>query len=264
MHSFPAAHGLVVAFSNQVGCENTPGVPQIHTASKTICSTFSKLGYAYCIFQECCKAELLAVYQILAKIDYPSSYGTLFTYFTGHGQGKHISTMDGYISINHLKQLLSDKENKKLKEIAKVLFFDCCRTSTPVLDLAQTPSVENLVIFYVTPLECQAFLDNDKGMGVATIEFVKLLERRESCSLFDLFVALSREVKEAIKQANPSLLMRPDFEGSFSKLIDLYTEKLRASKVWLVRFAVVWMEGKGERWVEGVGERRRGWREKED
>ena len=230
---FPTAHGLVVAFSNEVACEKTDRIPNIHISSETVCEEFSKLGYASCIFKECHKVEILAVYHELGRMTLPSSYNAIFIYFTGHGQKYCISTMDGYISINHLKNLLSDTSATNLRDMVKVLFFDCCRTSAVVKGTSQSPSVENLIVFYTTPLGQQSFIVNDAGMSVATIELVKLLEREEQCTLTKLFsVDLCREVKAAVRRVcDGPLDLRTDFEGCLSRTIDLYEDKMRASEL---------------------------------
>ena len=48
---FPAAHGLVIAFSSEVGCEESARVPNIHASSENLCHAFSQLGYATCTFK---------------------------------------------------------------------------------------------------------------------------------------------------------------------------------------------------------------------
>jgi len=48
---FPTAHGLVIAFSNEIGCEESKRVHNIHTSSKNVCKAFSNLGYATCSFK---------------------------------------------------------------------------------------------------------------------------------------------------------------------------------------------------------------------
>lgn len=229
---FPTAHGLVVAFSNEVGCEHTGCIPNIHTSSETVCNAFSKLGYAHCMFTEHHKVEMLAVYHQLSRMEFPCSYNAIFIYFTGHGHKHHISTMDGYISINHLKVLLSDSNAPNLTDMVKILFFDCCRTKALVKGISQSPSVDNLMVFYMTPLGQRSFIVNDAGMSVGTIELVKLLEREEHCTITKLFsVDLSREIKSAVRKISNELIdIRPDFEGSLCKTIDLFADKMRASK----------------------------------
>jgi len=175
--------------------------------------------------------EILAVYRELAAMKLPESYKAIFIYFTGHGQKFHISTKEGYISINHLKLLLSDSSAPTLRDMVKVLFFDCCRTSAHVKGVSQSPSVDNLIIFYTTPLGQRSFVVNERGMSVATIELIKLLEREQSCSLVTLFSTdLCREVKSAARRLGEQLPeMRTDFEGSLSSTISLYSDKMEAS-----------------------------------
>ena len=120
INKFYNAVGLVVALSNEFGCQNAQELPGINAASKTIGKSFSKLGYAHCVFQNCCKAKFLAIFQVLSKKDYPKSYRNLFIYFTGHGYTNHISTRDGYIAINSLKKLLCVQ---KCKDMAKIVFL---------------------------------------------------------------------------------------------------------------------------------------------
>ena len=229
--AFSSALGLVVTFSNEVGCENSICLSHIHRANKNISKCFSKLGYAHCVFQDCCKAMYLAVYQVLANMNYPESYENLFTYHAGHMQSDHISTSDGYIAINSLKKLLSVE---KLENMAKVLIFDCCQMNTRVLLRGSTQlNVDNLMVIHMTSFKSSEFLVGDQGMGVATSELLKLLKQKKSLNFYELFVWLNIEVKKAAKKIHPDVEVWVDLNGSLNKSIDFYKDKRKASKLWV-------------------------------
>ncbi len=84
---FPTASGLVVAFTNKICPRAEHELPNIETSAREISSAFHNLGYVSCIFHECVKAKCVAVFKALSeRIDFPSSYKMLFTYFAGHGK----------------------------------------------------------------------------------------------------------------------------------------------------------------------------------
>ena len=221
----------MVTFSNEVNCENGICLPHIHRASETVGESFSKLGYAHCVFQDCCKVMYLAVYQILANMNYPESYESLFLYYAGHRQSDHISTRDSYIAINSLKNLLSIEN---LKDISKVLIFDCCQMKTGVLSQGSTQlSVDNLMVIHMTSFEGSEFFIDDRGLSVATTELVKLLKQKRSYSFVEFFTWLNIEVKKAAKMVHPDIQVSVDLNGSLNKSIDLYKGKRKASKLWV-------------------------------
>ncbi len=227
IEGFPNALGLCLVFSNEVGCEQTVRVPQIHNSNETMCRTFRKLGYTTIPFVNNHKIEILAIFKALADMTLPESYNAIFMYYTGHGQKYYINTKDGYISINHLKDLLSTENAPNFRDTVKVLIFDCCRTNVAIKSISQTPSVDNMIIFYTTPLYQQSFIVDEAGMSVATIELIRLLDRHKSCHLTKLLsVDLCREVKRASGGK-----LRTDFEGSLDHTVDLFEEKMKASEL---------------------------------
>ena len=245
MRNFPTAYGLVIAFTNKM-CPSAEGeLPNIHMSSEKICSAFNKLGYACCAFSECCKAECLAVFTSLSRknIIFPESYKMLFTYFAGHGQKDFIGLQDGYISINSLKELF-DIDDPVVSSIPKVLFLDCCRRNPTDRSERLVSSVENLLIINTTRLYRRAYLVNDKGMGVGTIEFLNLLEQKKRCSFHDLIAQFIYAVKENYRQYSRALAdqpdlnfpgddytsLWPDYEGSLDQYPNLYEDKLMGSK----------------------------------
>ena len=245
MSNFPTAYGLVIAFTNKI-CPSAAGIlPNIQISSDRVCSAFNKLGYACCAFSECSKAECLAVFTLLSRTKkFPESYKMLFIYFTGHGQKDFIGLQDGYVSINSLKELFG-KDNPVVSRIPKVLFLDCCRRNPTDRSERLVPSVENLLIINTTRLYHDAYLVDDKGMGVGTIEFVSLLKQKKSCSFHDLIAEFISAVKEhylKIAQdlahsqphlrvcANDYATLWPDYEGSLDRYPNLYEDKRTGSK----------------------------------
>ena len=221
-----------MTFSNEQDCQNAKTLPKIHEASEKVGKAFSKLGYAHCVFQNCCKAKFLAIFQVLSKKDYPKSYRNLFIYFTGHGHTNHISTRDGYIAINSLKQLLS---LKVLEEMAKILIFDCCRVNAnvPLQDSTKKCANKyNLKTIYMTPNEGQTWRESGEAMGVGTIQLVKFLEVKESCGLDDFLRQLSASMKNAARNVRPDLEMFIDLDdGHIVKPINFYKDKREPSKL---------------------------------
>ncbi len=234
---FPTASGLVVAFTNKICPRAKRELQNIETSAQEISSAFHNLGCPSCIFHECVKAKFVAVFKALSeRIDFPSSYKMLFTYFAGHGKKDCIGLQDGYVSINTIKELF-ESDRDQIRHISKVLFLDCCRkleTNEPI-----RPSVENLLIINCTRLHRKAYLMNEEGMGVGTSEFLNALCTRNNCSFTDIVTQFIAGVKMKYREIEQSGIdlpkedyssLWPDYEGCLDQVVNLYHERLIGCK----------------------------------
>ena len=252
MDGFPCALGLCIAISSERGCESTDPVPNIHKAGDIIIRTFRDLGYATFRITNPSKIELLAVFEAVAKhVQFQKWYHRLVIYYTGHGIQNCISLHDGYINISYLKTLLWPKVAPKISEMPKVLIFDCCRGSNdrnsapsnkamfPMMySLAENSAIQrapadgrsgNTLILFSTLLT-KAYAADD-GIGLATAELVKLLEKPESRSLADIFQSdLYKAIKKAVECYPECVHMYPIMESTLEVCINVYSEKMEASE----------------------------------
>ncbi len=228
---------MVVAFTNKICLSAERELQNIEKSAQEISSAFRNLGYASCIFHECVKAKCMAVFKALSeRIDFPSSYKMLFTYFAGHGKKDYIGLLDGYVSINTIKDLF-ESDRDQIRHIPKVLFLDCCRkleTNEPI-----RPSVENLLIINCTRLFRRAYLMNEEGIGVGTSEFLNALYTRNNCSFTDIVTRFISDVKKKYREIVQSGIvvpeddyssLWPDYEGSLDQVVNLYHERLIGCK----------------------------------
>ncbi len=228
---------MVVAFTNKICPRADHELQNIEKSAQKISSAFSNLGYASCIFHECAKAKCVAVFKALSeRIDFPSSYKMLFTYFAGHGKKNYIGLQDGYISINTIKELF-ESGSDQIRHIPKVLFLDCSsvlETNEPI-----RPSVENLLIVNCARQHHRTYFLNKEGMGVGTSEFLNALCTRNNCSFTDIVTQFISGVKKKYREIMQSGIdfpeddyssLWPDYEGSLDQVVNLYHERLIGCK----------------------------------
>ena len=193
--------------------------------------------------------ELLAIFRALAvHVEYPTSYSRLFIYYTGHGvKNNLISLHDGYVNISTLKTMLWKERAPKLDEIPKVLIFDCCRGDidgksdphvTALLPIeyaaesfnSQSEPARNILTLFSTPPLCKTYAA-ENGIGFTTAALVKLLEKKESRSLTDIFHSeLLKSVRGDVEGLQECDLMCPLVDGVLNDNINVYEEKMKASK----------------------------------
>ncbi len=245
---FPTAHGFCFAISCEEGCETSQTLPDIHKGAGIITDKFSKLGYAVYHLKNPTKVELMAAFHVLAEdISFPDSYKNIFILFTGHGTEDYISTEDGYISCNDITTLFWPCAADKLSAIPKIFLFDCCRgnidgqssdverqayllSSKMSERRANRPCQGNILTMFSAPPRCRAWSEN--GIGFATAELAELLDQQKPRSLLDLLmVDLWKRVKEATKDYPECVEMHPMVEGCLEQSIDLYMDKVNASKL---------------------------------
>lgn len=220
---------------------------------------FASLGYATYHVKNPSSAMIEALIQVLKEeIEFPETYRRFFLYYTGHGTENCIVTHDGYVPINFLKQSLWPSHAPKLAEIPKILLFDCCRGTingesvlenkalvmfrlafSDVNELSGVSNghglVGNVLVFYTTHLHFQAFARLN-GVGIATTELMKLLQRKESRSLLDVLQSDLYKAYQDVLRGEPeevrvkSSQVHPVVEGSLEEQIDLYKEKVKASE----------------------------------
>jgi len=191
-----------------------------------MCAGFGSLGFAHCSFKDCSKAKIVAVFLTLSNIALPNSYKSLIIYYVGHGKDGYINVEGGFIEISKLVEELSGKDNHQLKELAKVLIFDCCRKSSgPAPPQFTTP--KNMMVLYTAAREQESFLDDARGMTKVGIELLKLLEREESCCISKLFLV---ELNTALSEAGRTYMYQVNGQCCMLSDPDLYMEKLKASK----------------------------------
>ena len=222
---FPRALGLFVSFSNSRGCDGAVEVPNIHRSSDKMCAVYGELGFAHCSFKDSPRAEIAAVFKELSAMSLPKSYKSVIIYYAGHGKDWCLNVEDSYLAISDLIEILSKTGENQLKNVAKVIVFDCCRT-TSGLAPPQFPIPQDTMVVYSTALGQKTFIVDDRGLTVVGIELVKLLEREQSCHLTDLFqVGLNKALNE--KNETSHLV---NWQGCLLSNPDLYMEKLRASE----------------------------------
>ena len=193
--------------------------------------------------------QLLAIFQALAVcVKYPTSYSRLFIYYTGHGAKSNlISLRDGYVSISTLKTMLWRERAPKLGEMPKVLIFDCCRGNIdgksdlhvrallPIEYVAESSDSQyeparNILTLFSTPPLCKTYAAKD-GIGFTTAALVKLLEKTKSRSLTDIFHSeLLKSVRSDVEGLQECDLMCPLVDGVLNDNINVYEEKMKASK----------------------------------
>ncbi len=175
------------------------------------------------------KPEIVAVYEELASMNLPK-YKSVIIYYVGHGEDYYINVEDGYISIPKLRKILS--QSQTLANMVKVLIFDCCRTGNKLKPLSQTRAAKNVLMVYTTALGQEAFVISATGESIASTQLIQLLERPERRNLTEiLLVDLNKAVTDAsVLEDGKELDIMIDFEGSLTESIDLYEDKLRASK----------------------------------
>ena len=263
VNGFPSALGLCIAFSSEQGCEDTDPVPNIHNAGRNICETFSNLGYATTEVVNPSKIELLAVFEAISKhIHFSESYRRIVIYYTGHGVENCISLHDGYVNISYLKTLLWPKSAPNISKMPKVLIFDCCRGSIdgnsapsnramfPMMySLAENSAIQqaptdgrpgNTLTLFSTPLLTKAYAAKD-GVGFATRELVKLLEKPKSRSLADIFQSeLYQATKKVVGSFPECSHMYPNTDSTLEVSIDVYQEKMDASKSGMSLHLRIW------------------------
>ncbi len=225
---FRRANGLFIVFSSSKGCRAST-IHKIQHTSDNLCNTFRKLGFACCKFRDRSKAEIVAVYEELASMNLPK-YKSVIIYYVGHGEDYYINVEDGYISIPKLRKILS--QSQTLANMVKVLIFDCCRTGNKLKPLSQTRAAKNVLMVYTTALGQEAFVVSATGESIASTQLIQLLERPERRNLTEiLLVDLNKAVTDAsVLEDGKELDIMIDFEGSLTESIDLYEDKLRASK----------------------------------
>ena len=234
---FPSAHGLSISFSSKTGYRYD--TPTIHNSSKAMSLALGNLGFATCTFEDCSLNETLQIFEAISKVNFGPSYKCIFIHWTGHGRKGYIKVTDGEISINELKTILSARKAPTLKNMVKILFYDCCRTKVCTDEsLEQTTTEPNLVTVFSVPLNQQALMLTHEmltheGMGIATKELIQLLlEKQTDSNLLTLLsINLTNKIKEAGLQISKSLDLRTDFEGSLSFETVLYKNKKKSSKL---------------------------------